>query len=102
MEVKRLKNLVPDIFKTLNCLHHEYMKKGFPKTNNLAHRLLDTKVYQNNITKYGNKNLTSLRPHIWSSMPKQIKEETDYSKFKNDTDVWFSAKCKCNLCCYLR
>ena len=65
MEGKRLRNLAPEIFKTLNHL----------KTTNLTHRPLDIKVDQDNITKYGTKSLRSLGPSIWNSLPKLIKEK---------------------------
>ena len=72
------------------------MKEIFYKTTNLKHTLSNIKVNQNNTAKYGNKRLKSLGPHIWNSLPKQIKEETD-NKFKIYIDKWFRAKCKCNL-----
>ena len=96
MEVKHLRTLALEIFKTLNNLNPEYMKEIFYKTTNLTHRPFNIKVNQNNTTKYGNKSLRSLGPHIWNSLPKQIKEETD-NKFKIYIDKWFRAKCKCNL-----
>ena len=67
MEGKRLRNLAPEIFKTLNHLNPEYMKEIFLKTTNLTHRPLDIKVDQDNITKYGTKSLRSLGPCIWNS-----------------------------------
>ena len=100
MEVKRLTNLALEIFKTLNYLNPEYMKEIFYyKTTNLTHGAFNIKVKQNNTTKYGNKSLRSLGPHIWNTLPKQIKEETDYNKF--NVDKWFGAKYKCNSCFYL-
>ena len=101
MEVKRLRNLALEIFKTLNDLNPEYMKEIFYKTTNLTHRPFNIRVNQNNTTKYGNKSLRSLGPHIWNSLPKKIKEETDYNKLKNYIDKWFGTKCKCNLCSHL-
>ena len=86
MKVKRLRNLALKIFKTLNHLNLKYMTEYFYKTPNLTHRPFNIKVNQNNTTKYGNKSLRSLGPHIWNSLPKQIKEETDYNKFKNYID----------------
>ena len=77
------------------------MKEIFHKTTNLTHRPFNINVNQDNTTKYGNNCLKSLGPHIWNSLSRQIKEETDYNKFKNYIDKWFSAKCKCNLCSYL-
>ena len=101
MEGKCLRNLAPEIFKTLNHLNPEYMKEIFHKTTNLTHRPLDIKVDQDNITKYGTKSLRSLRPCIWNSLPKLIEEKTDYIKFKNYIEKWFGGKCKCNLRSYL-
>ena len=51
MEVKRLRNLALEIFKTLNHLNPEYMKEIFYKTTNLTHRPFNIKVNQNNTTK---------------------------------------------------
>ena len=72
-----------EISKTFNHLNVEYVKELFYKTSILTHRPLDVKVNQNSITKYSSKSLRSLGPHIWNSLPKQIREETDYNKFKN-------------------
>ena len=44
MEVKRLRNLVLEIFKTLNRLNSEYMKKNFYKTTNITHSPFNIKL----------------------------------------------------------
>ena len=64
MKVKRVRKLALEIFKTLNNLNPEYMKEIFYETTNLTHRPFNIKVNQNNTTKYGNKSLRSLVPHI--------------------------------------
>ena len=46
MEVKCLRNLAQEIFKTLNNLNPEYMKEIFYKTANLTHRTFNIKVNQ--------------------------------------------------------
>ena len=109
MEVKHLRTLALEIFKTLNNLNPEYMKEIFYKTTNLTHRPFNIKVnqnnttkYGNNTTKYGNKSLRSLGSHIWNSLPRQMREEIDYNKFKICIDKLFGAKCKCNLCSHLK
>ena len=51
MEVKCLRKLALEIFKSLNHLKPEYMKKIFHKTINLTHRPLNIKVNQNNTTR---------------------------------------------------
>ena len=62
------------------------------------HRPLNLEVNENHTTKYGNESLRRLGPHIWNSLPNQIKRETDYTNFKEFINDWFGMKCKCNLC----
>ena len=66
------------------------MKEIFPKSTNLTHRPLDIEINQSNTTKFGINSLRILGPHIWNSLHKDIKEETNYEKFKdfiNDCSV---------------
>ena len=101
MEIKRLRCLALEIFKTVNNLNPYYMKEIFSKTTNLTHRPLDINFNQNNTTKYGSNSLRSLGPHIWNSLPSKIKMETGYKKFKNYMNDWFGLKCKCNMYSFL-
>ena len=101
MEVKRLCTLALERFKTLNSLAPDYMKEIFFKTTNLTHRSFDMKVNQNNSTKHGQKSLKSLGPHIWNSLPIEIKEETNYEKFKDYVNKWFGVKCKGSMSSFL-
>ena len=100
MEVNRLIILAMEIFKTLNNLNPKYVKERFHKTSFLTHRPLNIQVNSCNTSKYGTKSLTSLGPHIWNSLPEEIKAETNYSSFKEYINQWFVLKCKCNLCSY--
>ena len=63
-------------------MNPEYMKEIFRKTVFSTHRPLNLEVKENHTTKYGNKSLRCLDPHIWNSVPNQIKKKTDYTKFK--------------------
>ena len=101
MEVKRLRTLALEIFKTFNNLNPDYMKEIFFKITNLTHRSFDIKVNQNSSTKHGQKSLKNLGPHICNSLPIEIKEETNYGKFKNYINKWFGVKCKCSICSFL-
>ena len=74
MEVKRLRTLALEVFKTLNNMNPEYMKEIFHKTAFSTHRPLNLEVNKNHATKYGNKSLRCLRPHIWNSLSNQIKK----------------------------
>ena len=100
MEIKRLWRLALEIFKTVNNLNPYYMKEIFSKTTNLTHRPLDINFNQNT-TNYGSYSLQSLGPHVWNSLPSKMKKETDYKKFKNYTNDWFSLKSICNMCSFL-
>ena len=101
IEMKRLRCLALEIFKTVNSLNPYYMKEIFSKTTNLTHRPLDINFNQNNTTKYENNILRSLGPHISNSLPNEIKKETEYEKIKNNMNDWFGLKCKCNMCSFL-
>ena len=71
-EVKRLRTLLLEVFKAVNSMNPEYMKKIFHKTAFLTHRPLNLEVNENHTTNYGNKSLRCLGPHIWNSPPNQI------------------------------
>ena len=100
MEITHLRCLALEIFKPVNNLNPYYIKKIFSKTKNLTHRPLDINFNQNNTTKYGNNSLRSLRPHIWNFLSSEIKEETEYRKFKNYVNDLFGLKCKFNMCSF--
>ena len=57
MEIKRLRCLALEIFKTVNNLNPYYMKEIFSKTTNRTHRLLDINFNQDNTTRYGSNSL---------------------------------------------
>ena len=97
MEVKRLRTLALEVFKTLNNMNPEYTKEIFHETAFTKPRPLNLEVNESHTTKYGNKSLRCLGSHIWNFHPNQIKKETDYTKFKEFINNWLGMKCKCNL-----
>ena len=78
------------------------MKEIFPENKNLTHRPFDIRVNQSNTTKFGINSLMTLGPHIWNSLSKDVKEETNYEKFKDFINDWFGPKCKCNMCKFFK
>ena len=101
MEIIRLRCVALEIFKTVINPHPYYMKEILSKTTNLTHRPLDINFNQNNTTKYGSNSLRSLGPHIWNSLPSEIKKKTEYKKVTNHMNDWFGLKCKCNMSSFL-
>ena len=96
MEVKKLRTLFLDVFKTLNNMNPEYMKETFYKTAFTTHRPLNLVQLNMEIKLYG----------VWvlifgTPFGDQIKKETDYIKFKKFINDCFGMKCKCNLCSFL-
>ena len=79
MRGKRLRNLALELFKTLNKMNPEYMKERFPKTTLETRRglrvetrrPLNLEINKNYTTRYGNKSLPCLGPHIWKPLPNQ-------------------------------
>ena len=98
MEIKRLRNLATEIFKTVNNLNPSFMKnistskeKARVCPNNIV-------VKSHNSATYGDKSLVTLRPKIWNALPEKIKSETSYKKLKKYIDLWFGSKCRFNIC----
>ena len=101
MEVRRLRTLALEIFKTLQNLNPIFMEEIFQKTKWMTHRPNNIQVNTHKTVKYGDKSLRTLGPQIWNSLPEHIKNETDYIKFKEYISQWFGPICKCNLCVFL-
>ena len=59
------------------------MEEIHHKTAFSMHRRLNLEVNENHTNKYGNKSLRCLGPHIWNSLPNQIKRESDYTNLRD-------------------
>ena len=64
MEIKRLRILTLEVFKTLNNLNPSYMEELFQKTSFATNKPPNLGVNLAKTTKYSTKNLKSLGPHI--------------------------------------
>ena len=98
MEIKRLRTLAIEIFKTLNNLNPIFMREIFYFSPYKTHRKYDIFVQNRNTSKYGDKSLRALGPHVWNSLPESIKSTNSISAFKNYIKTWFGPKCKCKMC----
>ena len=87
MEIKRIKQLDIEIFKTVNNLNPDFMKNIFTSKQNACVCPLDLLVRSHKTATYGNKSLTILGPKIWNALPIEIKRET-LSKFKEYVKLW--------------
>ena len=82
MQIKRIKQLAIEIFKTVNNLNPDFMKNIFTSKQNARVRPHDLLVRSHNTATYGDKSLKIVGPKIWNALPTEIKRETSLSKFK--------------------
>ena len=92
MNVKRLRTLSVEIFKTLNNLNPSFMKKIF------SFRLMDRPVRQiyklnlnipsYNQVNFGRKALTFFGPKTWNSLLYHIKSAENLASFKTMVKFW--------------
>ena len=98
MEVKRLRLLALEIFKAFNENCPTFIKNYFEKNENSVSKKHDLKIPIRNSVAFGGNSLRYLLPRVWYSLPKQLKTDTSFVKFKGEIDKWFGPKCKYNLC----
>ena len=82
--------------KTAQLLLWTILKKN---NENSVSKKCDLKIPVRNSVTFGDKSLT---PRVWNSLPKPVKTDTSYIKFKEKIDKWFGPKCKCSLCSYIK
>ena len=98
MKIRKIKTLVIEIFKTVNELNSNFMISIFTSKTNSRVRPFDLLVKNRYREKYGRKSLIALWPKIWNALPKNIKKETSYSKFKEFIKSLPGPICKGKMC----
>ena len=73
MEVRRLRTLDLETFKTLNDLNPTFTKKFFEKRELLKRRENNFEIPNRNTIKYGDMSISrrNLGPHIWNGLPEE-------------------------------
>ena len=98
LEVRKLRSLALEIFKTLNDLNPTFMKEIF-QLNTIRDAKSNKLVVPNqNSKRYGTDTLRSLGPKIWNSLPKEIREVSSLYAFKQLIKTWSGPHCNCNIC----
>ena len=101
MKIKRLRNLVLEIFKTINdLLNPSFMKSIFSAKLNARVGPNDILVKARKSATFEDKSFATLGPKIWNALQQNIKTENSYIKFKEYIATWFGPKCKCNVCSF--
>ena len=97
MEVRRLRPLALETFKTLNDLNPAFMKNLFAKREVTKRNKNNLKIPNRNTVKCGDKSIRSLGPHICNGLPAEIKHKNSYDRFKEYLNTWYGPKCTCSL-----
>ena len=92
MEVKRLRILITEIFKTLNDSNPVFMKDIFHYCQNKSHKKHNLHVHSRNTSRYGNNSLRVLGAHIWNSLAENIKCTNSAYEIKNFLKRWYGCK----------
>ena len=100
MEVKRLRTMALEIFKTLNDLNPPFMKNLINKRGNTNKRMNDLLIPTRNSVMFGDNSFRCLGPHIWNTLPEHVKAEVSFEKIKEYLSTWFGPSCKCNICSF--
>ena len=100
MEVKRLRTLGLEIFKTLSNLNPASLEVIIYRTKRLTHRPNNVQVNLNKTTKYGDKSLRIFGPYIWNSLLDHMKAEVT-SLNSEKINQWSRPSCKYNMCVYV-
>ena len=95
MQVKRLRTLAIEIFKTLNNLNPFYMKEIFQKSiYRISERLkFNLKGQRFNQVEYGRNSLRVLGPILWNYFPNDFKTCDSLYKFKKLIKTWGVKNC---------
>ena len=100
MEVRTLRTLALETFKTLNDVNPAFMKNRFAKREVPKRRKNNLEIPNRNTVKSGDKSIRSLGPHIWNGLPEEIKNENSYDKFKEYLNTCYGPKFTCSLCSF--
>ena len=76
IETKRLRNIVCEIFKTLDNLNPVFMKDIFHCSPNITHKKDNLYIHSQKTTKFGKKGLRVFGLHMWNTLPEFIKSTT--------------------------
>ena len=98
LEIRKIRLLALEIFKTIQGLNPTYMKEIFIQNTRRGAQSNKLYVQSQNSKKYGSDTLRSLGPKIWNSLPIHFREATSLCAFKQLIKTWAGPKCHCNQC----
>ena len=98
IQLRKLRFLAIEIFKTINNLNPTFMKEIFTlnTSRDVSRNKLVVKTQKSK--GYGTDTLRSLGPKIWNHMPSDIKNSENLDIFKTLIKTWSGPVCRCSNC----
>ena len=103
MEVRRMRYLGVEIYKTLNDLNSGHMKANFQVQLSAysTRRPYNMKVRRVNQTTFDTRSILYEGAKIWNHLPNSLKSAETLEIFTNLMKTWEGPNCKCNFCKHL-
>ena len=100
MEIRCMRYLSIEIYKTLNNLNPGYMKDIFQVQQSAypTRRPYKIKVSRVNQTTFGTRSIWYEGAKIWNHLPNSLKLAETLEIFKSLIKTWEGPNCKCNFC----
>ena len=99
IHIRNLQALATEMFKVINGLTPEIMKKVFPIREQIRYpsqNIFETRNVRT--TNYGIESLAHFGPKLWSIVPNDLKNIKSLDLFKKKIKLWVPDNCPCNLC----
>ena len=103
MEIRRMRYLCIEIYKTLNNLNPGYTKDIFQVQQSAysTRRPYNIKVPKVNQTTFGTRSIRYEGAKIWKHLPNSLKSAETLEIFRSLIKTWEGPTCKCNFCKHL-
>ena len=100
MEVKLLRAICIEVYKSINNIGPNYIKNLFSQRQSVysARGPMDLCVPRVNQTTFGLKSFRYEAVKQWNSLPEKSKRSTDLQTFKRLIKTWDVPSCHCNFC----
>ena len=102
MNIRRLRFLCIEIYKTLNDLNPSFIKQIFEKKDeNRVTRdryKLNLNIPRRNQVTFDTKSLKFYGPKIWNALPVNIKNAENLNASNNLIEMWNGVSCNCIVC----
>ena len=100
MEVKYLRAICTEVYKSTNNIGPNYIKNLFSQHQSAysACRFMDFCVPRVNRTTFGLKSVRHEAVKLWNSLPENVKRSTELQTFQRLIKTWNGPACHCNFC----